>query len=107
MSVNGKNRVRLTNNATYDYYPDYSPNGRRIAFAGTGENGNYIYTIRAHGGDESKITKGYYASYSPNGKKLVYSRGSDRNSVIYTINVGGGGESKVTEGGYPSWGSRP
>ena len=107
MNVNGKDRVRLTHNNTEDYYPDYSPNGRRIAFAGTGENANHIYTISAHGGDKSKVTKGYYPSYSPDGKKLAYSRGSDRNSAIYTINVGGGGESKVTEGGYPSWGPRP
>jgi Tol biopolymer transport system component len=104
MNVNGKDRVQLTHNNTEDYYPDYSPNGRRIAFAGTGENANHIYTISAHGGDKSKVTKGYYPSYSPDGKKLAYSRGSDRNSAIYTINVGGGGESKVTEGGYPSWG---
>jgi TolB protein len=95
MNVNGKDRVRLTHNNTEDYYPDYSPNGRRAAFAGTGENANHIYTISAHGGDKSKVTKGYYPSYSPDGKKLAYSRGSDRNSAIYTINVGGGGESKV------------
>jgi Tol biopolymer transport system component len=107
MNVHGKNRVRLTHNNMEDYYPDYSPNGRRIAFAGSGETATHIYTIRAHGGDKSKVTKGYYASYSPDGKKIAYSRGTDRNSVIYTINVGGGGESKVTEGGYPSWGSRP
>jgi TolB protein len=107
MNVNGKDRVRLTHNNTEDYYPDYSPNGRRAAFAGTGENANHIYTISAHGGDKSKVTKGYYPSYSPDGKKLAYSRGSDRNSAIYTINVGGGGESRVTEGGYPSWEPRP
>ena len=86
MNVNGKDRVRLTHNNT----EDYSPNGRRAAFAGTGENANHIYTISAHGGDKSKVTKGYYPSYSPDGKKLAYSRGSDRNSAIYTINVGGG-----------------
>ncbi len=105
IDVDGKNRVRLTDNATYDYYPDYSPDGRRIAFAGTGENANHIYTISAHGGDKTKVTKGYYPSYSPDGRRIAYSRGGDRNSAIYTINVGGGGASKVTEGGYPSWGS--
>jgi TolB protein len=33
IDVDGKNRVRLTDNATYDYYPDYSPDGRRIAYS--------------------------------------------------------------------------
>ncbi len=99
--------VRLTHNNTEDFYPDYSPNGKRIAFAGTGENALHIYTIGAHGGGKSKVTEGHYPSYSPDGKKIAYSRGSDRNSAIYTIDVGGGGKSRVTEGSNPIWGSRP
>jgi TolB protein len=103
IGVNGKNRVQLTNNATYDYYPDYSPDGRRIAFAGTGENDLGIYTISARRGGKTKVAEGYALSYSPDGKKIVYSTGTQ----IYTINVGGGGKSKVTEGSNLSWGSRP
>jgi Tol biopolymer transport system component len=33
IDVDGKNRDRLTDNATYDYYPAYSPDGRRIAYS--------------------------------------------------------------------------
>src|SRR5215208_2283009 len=103
IGVNGKNRVRLTHNSTYDYYPDYSPNGRRIAFAGTGERSVSIYTIRAHGGGKTKVAEGFDSSYSPNGKKIAYSTGKK----IYTINVGGGGKSKVTKGSNLAWGNRP
>jgi TolB protein len=104
IGVNGKNRVQLTHNSTYDYYPDYSPNGRRIAYAGTGERSLSIYTIRAHGGGKTKVAEeGFDSSYSPDGKKIAYSTGKK----IYTINVGGGGKSKVTEGSNLAWGSRP
>src|SRR5829696_8169933 len=48
IGVNGKNRVRLTNNATNDGFPDYSPNGKKIA--AWSEKGQYIYTISVHGG---------------------------------------------------------
>ncbi len=99
--------MRFSQVATYDYYPDYSPNGKRIAFAGNGENTTHIYTISAHGGGKSKVTEGHYPSYSPDGKKIAYSRGPQHNSSIYTIDVGGGGKSKVTEGSNPAWGSRP
>jgi TolB protein len=47
IGVHGKNRVRLTNNATYDYSPNYSPDGRRIAFSGSSEKHSGIYTISA------------------------------------------------------------
>jgi TolB protein len=106
IGVNGKNRVLITHNSTYDYYPDYSPDGRRIAYAGTGERSLNIYTIRAHGGGRTKVAEGFDSSYSPDGKKIAYSTGKK----IYTSNVGGGGKSKVTQGSDLSnlaWGSRP
>jgi TolB protein len=111
IGVHGKNRVRLTNNATYDYFPDYSPDGKRIAYSGTGviKGAIEIYTISARGGGKIKVAKGGDdPSYSPDGKKIVYYTGSHlQHPDIYTINVGGGGKSKVTEGWTPSWGSRP
>jgi Tol biopolymer transport system component len=107
IGVHGKNRIRLTNNSTYDYFPDYSPDGRRIAFSGSGEKNTNIYTISARGGDRTKVTEGGEdPSYSPDGKKITYYIGNDLLGEVYTINVGGGGKSKVTEGSNPSWGSR-
>jgi Tol biopolymer transport system component len=107
IGVHGKNRVQLTNNATNDYFPDYSPDGRRIAFSGSGEKSTNIYTISAGGGDKTKVTVGADSDYSPDGKKIVYYKGNDLHGKIYTINLDGGGTSKVTEGSNPAWGSRP
>jgi Tol biopolymer transport system component len=108
IGVHGKNRVRLTNNSTYDYFPDYSPEGRRIAYSATGKKHSGIYTIRARGGGKTKVAEGGDdPSYSPDGKKIVYYTGNDLHGQIYTINVDGGGKSKVTEGSNPAWGSRP
>src|SRR5829696_5489799 len=108
IGIHGKNRVQLTNNATYDYFPDYSPDGRRIAYSGSGKKHSGIYTISARGGDKTKVAEGGDdPDYSPDGRKIVYYTGNDLHGKIYTINVGGGGKSKVTEGSNPSWGSRP
>jgi Tol biopolymer transport system component len=116
IGVNGKNRVRLTYNYTTDSAPDYSPDGRRIAFAGFVDSAPFsqkvywnIYTIRARGGGKIKVVGGGAdPDYSPDGKKIVYYTGSQlRHPDIYTINVGGGGKSKVAVGQTPAWGSRP
>ena len=108
IGVHGKNRVRLTNNSTYDYFPEYSPDGSRIAFSATGKKHSGIYTIGARGGGKTKVAEGGDdPSYSPDGTKIVYYTGNDLHGKIYTINVDGGGKSKVTEGSNPVWGSRP
>jgi Tol biopolymer transport system component len=108
IGVHGKNRVGLTNNATYDYFPEYSPDGTRIAFSATGEKHSAIYTIRAGGGGKTKVAQGSDdPEYSPDGRRIVYYTGNDLHGKIYTINVGGGGKSKVTEGSNPACGSRP
>jgi TolB protein len=108
IGVHGKNRVRLTNNSTYDYFPEYSPDGSRIAFSATGKKHSGIYTIGARGGGKTKVAEGGDdPSYSPDGTKIVYCTGNDLHGKIYTINVDGGGKSKVTEGSNPVWGSRP
>jgi Tol biopolymer transport system component len=114
IGVNGKNRVRLTHNNTTDSAPDYSPNGKRIAFAGFVDSSSpkvhwNIYTIRARGGGKTKVAGGGTdPDYSPDGKKIVYY--TDPQLLypdVYTINAGGGGKSKVAVGRTPAWGSRP
>jgi TolB protein len=108
IGVHGRNRVQLTNNSTYDYFPDYSPDGRRIAYSAFGKEHSGIYTIRARGGGKTRVAQGGDdPDYSPDGKKIVYYTGNDPQGKIYTINVGGRGKSKVAEGSNPTWGGRP
>jgi TolB protein len=107
INASGRDKIQLTHNNKNEFDLSYSPNGKRIAFAGSSEKSHNIYTISARGGGKSKVTEGSDPDYSPNGKKIVYIRGRGRNPDVYTINVGGGGKSKVTEGSSPSWGSRP
>lgn len=107
INASGRDKIQLTHNNKNEFDHSYSPNDKRIAFAGSSEKSHNIYTISARGGGKSKVTEGNDPSYSPDGKKIAYSTGNDIEGDIYTINVGGGGKSKVTEGSSPSWGSRP
>jgi Tol biopolymer transport system component len=113
----GGGKVRLTDNATGDYEPSYSPGGKKIAYSGEdGPNGDFeIYTIKPGGGGKFKVTDNStndeWPSYSPSGMKIAYSAQEVANAdyKIYIIKPGGGGKFKVTDNATdnygPSWGS--
>jgi TolB protein len=112
-------RFRVTNTKNTDEErPDYSPDGKKIAYSGCPYRSDCeIYTISATGGKRVQVTNNKTEdgdpSYSPDGKKIAYVRGGDRktDSEIYTNNAGGGGRVQVTHNGtdnfWPSWGNRP
>jgi Tol biopolymer transport system component len=53
----GGGKVQLTDNATGDYEPSYSPNGKKIVYSGaSGSSRTEIYTINAGGGGKFKVT---------------------------------------------------
>jgi len=125
IGVGGGAAFNVTENDSPDFYPDYSPDGKRIAYSGTDLDGleTEIYTIDVGGGIPFRVTNNTKddedPSYSPDGKKIAYTGykglgsddGEDFDSEIYTINVGGGGKSQVTDTAHfardPSWGSKP
>jgi hypothetical protein len=67
INVGGGGKLQLTDNTTSDYYADYAPNGKRIAYtnyAGTGTD-EEIYTINLDGGDKRPVTDNATNDYDP------------------------------------------
>ena len=54
----GGGKVQLTDNATYNYDPSYSPSGKQIVYSGKdAPNGDFeIYKIKVGGGGKFKVT---------------------------------------------------
>lgn len=75
MNADGSGQTQLTNNAGQNYYPNWSPDGRRIAFQ-TYFSGTYadIYIMNADGSGVTNITnhQASYASVQPNWYKPHY-----------------------------------
>jgi Tol biopolymer transport system component len=119
IDLGGGNALKVTDNDSNDFQPDYAPNGQTIAYVGyppssqeyDGTN-EAIYTIDVRGGGNSSkvVDNASEPSYSPSGKKIAYLGDTPANPAIYTIGVGGGGKVKVTDTGAadsePSWGSQ-
>jgi TolB protein len=101
IDATGGRPFQVTNNTNKDdFSPDYSPNGNRIAYVSPDGFDYEIYTIKARGGDRSRVTNDDTTdgapSYSPDGKRIAYHSYDGYDFEIYTIKVGGGDRFRVT-----------
>ena len=75
MSANGSNKTQLTfGSASHDQTPDWSPDGRKIAYMEDG----HIFTMRADGSHQTQLTFGdaidFGTAWSPDGRKIAFVR---------------------------------
>lgn len=91
---------QLTEDPT-DTEPNFSPDGRTIAFARGGD----IYSVRPDGSGQRQLTSGpeidSLPKIAPNGKYVVFERRTavDGPASLYTVGALGGGLRALTSGG--------
>jgi Tol biopolymer transport system component len=104
INPDGSGKRQLTNNDTDDLDPSYSPDGKKIVYAGQdGPKGDLeIYTISASGGDKFQVTHNdvdeEWPTYSPSGKRIAYTP-IEGVGGIYSVKAGGGDKRLVAKGG--------
>jgi len=90
--VGGGPALRLTQHQGADHSPDFSPDGRTIAFCSTRDGGG-IYAVPALGGEARFLTKGgWRPRFSPGGGHVAYTatiQGSFDGSRIYVLPLNG------------------
>lgn len=92
MDADGTNETRLTNKPGGDGGPQISPDGKRIAFYGRTEDGNYeIFLMEADGKNIINLTEDpmedYSPAWSPDGKWIAYTKGNSKNYDVWLIEV--------------------
>jgi TolB protein len=105
MSANGSNKTQLTSDAMWhDQLPDWSPDGRKIAFgAGVAGGPGRIFTIWADGSHQAQLTSGpgdeFGAAWSPDGRQIAFIRNyGGGNRPVMVMNAYGGDQHQLTSG---------
>lgn len=119
MNANGSSQTRLTRTALNDHSPDWSPDGKKIAFVrdrvlrkapgATPFPYGEIYVMNANGSGQTRLTQivvnpynivaAYEPSWSPDGTRIAYtSQSSDSPFAdgVYVMNADGSGQMRLT-----------
>jgi WD40 repeat protein len=105
MNPDGTGLTRLTNDPAADSQPQWSPDGRRIAFISFRNSPGWsVYVMNADGSGQTRLAGGIEPHWSPDGKKIVFGTGPCYDGGdIYFVNQDGTGLSSFTPGCGPSW----
>ena len=116
MDKNGHGQHAVTNTGGYAVFPDWSPDGRKIAFDGfQGSDPNdEIYVVNANGGGLTALTScaGYgagcfnsYPAWSPDGRRIVFiheddsdADGNPINEQVWVMSANGSDKTQLTFG---------
>ena len=113
MTSSGEKVQRLTFKGKYNCAPDWSPDGRHIAYAGQRQGRFHIYVIPARGGEARQVTfagSNEDPSWSPDSRYIVFSGKRDEYRKLYMVDIYGRWETQLTDGKgddtSPSWSGR-
>jgi Tol biopolymer transport system component len=110
-NLDGSDVMRLTNNQYTDYYPTWSPDAQKIAFAYQEGTDTGIAIMNVDGSNQMRLTQTtadeFGPSWSPNGQLIAFGSNRDGLYNIYTIHPDGSNLVSLTSSSgnniYPKW----
>jgi len=76
INADGSGRSQLTDGLAWDYFPTWSPDGTRIAFASERDGNREIYVMDADGAAQTRLTNHPLdddrPSWSPDGRQILF-----------------------------------
>lgn len=101
VNLNSLSQVRLTDNAGWDSWPDWSPDGKVIAYASEPALNKVFAIFMMNPDGESRIqltgfTDDVAPVFSPDGSKIAFKSGRDGNAEVYVMNRDGSNQIRLT-----------
>jgi len=101
MNADGTEVRRLTEDAAIDAEPDWSPDGRFLAFASGSDGDLEIFLMDSNGHHARQLTHNSandsQADWSPDGSKLAFTSDRDGNTEIYVMDADGSQQANLTD----------
>jgi Tol biopolymer transport system component len=99
MNPDGSGKRALTHDDFYDDAPDFSPDGRKIAFRSRRDAGSDIYVMNADGSGAVALTSNPAydgePAWSPDGQWIAFVSGRDGNAQIYVMRADGSDQHRL------------
>lgn len=111
MNKDGSNLCNLTDDATNDTWPAWSPDGANIVFSSDRDGDHEIYIINPDGSGVQQLTDNSHGDYnpkwSPDNSQIAFTSDRNGNQEIYLMNGDGTNQMKLTDHSaadrQPSW----
>jgi TolB protein len=92
MNADGSGQKRLTDHPKMDYWPVWSPDGKKIAFT-SNRDGNYeIYLMNPDGSEQVNLSRhkgnDNYAAWSPDSRRVAWISNRDGEYAIFVSDSG-------------------
>jgi Tol biopolymer transport system component len=93
INADGSGAVNLTNHPSFDGYPAWSPDGKRIAFASNRTGAFRIWVMNADGTGLTALTSDQEGQnstkpgWSRDGQRIAFARSADGDVHVYTVDV--------------------
>ena len=106
--ADGTEQRQLTDTAANEQHPEWSPDGKRVAFTRGEVVTNFdIYVTNEDGGDEVRLTehkaRDERAVWSPDGASIAFVSQRDGDVAIWLMDEDGGNQRKLALGREPAW----
>jgi Tol biopolymer transport system component len=110
--LDGRAETRISDNESWDLYPDWSPDGRQLIFVSDRQDTRYkIFIVNSDGGGERllidqpisfdspllPVNADLVSRWSPDGKQIAFLLQDEKTTALWTVQPDGEGAKKLLE----------